>query len=173
MITINDKQNCCGCTACKAICPKHCIEMVPDIDGCLYPRVNKDNCIDCHMCENVCPIINRKEEIPFEQHAFLIQHKDAEILRDSTAGGGFSAVAQLVLSKGGIVYGAAYDEGLKVIHRYIKTEDELWRFRNSKYVQSDKSGVFNEIKGFLDSGKLVLFSGTPCENEGLLASLVK
>ena len=147
--------------------------MVADSDGCLYPEVNTETCIDCHLCEKVCPIINRKEEKPFEQHAFLIQHKDSEILRDSTAGGGFTAVAQWILSKGGIVYGAAYDENLKVVHRYVNKEKDLWRFRNSKYVQSNKSGVFQEIKHFLDSGKLVLFSGTPCENEGLLSFLRK
>jgi len=173
MIIITNKSNCCGCTACEAICPKQCIEMTADTDGCLYPKVDTSLCIDCHLCEKVCPINNRKEEVPTEQHAFLIQHKDEEILRDSTAGGGFTAVAQWILSKGGIVYGAAYDENLKVVHQYVEKEEDLWRFRNSKYVQSSKSGVFNEIKDFLDAGRLVLFSGTPCENEGLLSFLRK
>ena len=173
MIIIDKKSSCCGCTACEAICPKKCITMVADSDGCLYPEVNTETCIDCHLCEKVCPIINRKEEKPFEQHAFLVQHKDDDILLDSTSGGAFTAIAQWVLSKDGIVYGAAYDENLNVIHCSIDNEKDLWRFRNSKYVQSTKTGVFREIKKNLDTGKLVLFSGTPCENEGLLSFLSK
>lgn len=36
MIEVTEKQNCCGCTACVAVCPKNCIEMKEDMEGFLY-----------------------------------------------------------------------------------------------------------------------------------------
>ena len=61
------KQNCCGCTACVAVCPKGCITMCEDHEGFLYPVVDKKNCIDCTACEKVCPILNTSQELPFKQ----------------------------------------------------------------------------------------------------------
>lgn len=58
MIQIKEKQNCCGCTACVAICPKNCIEMKEDDEGFLYPVVDQGKCVDCKACERVCPILN-------------------------------------------------------------------------------------------------------------------
>ena len=61
MITITDKANCTGCSACYAICPKHCITMCPDAEGYLYPSVDINLCIDCGACENVCPIVSSQK----------------------------------------------------------------------------------------------------------------
>ena len=54
------KEECCGCTACYAICPKEAITMAEDEEGFLYPRVEEVNCIKCYMCLRVCPIKNTK-----------------------------------------------------------------------------------------------------------------
>lgn len=56
------KKDCCGCTACYAICPKRAIEMKEDEEGFEYPHINKDFCIRCYMCLTVCPIKEAKKE---------------------------------------------------------------------------------------------------------------
>lgn len=140
MIEIIEKQNCCGCTACAAICPKSCIEMKEDKEGFLYPIVDKKTCINCKACERVCPILNPKKEISFQQSGYIVQNKDAAVLRESTAGGAFTAIAKYVLNRGGAVFGVELSKNLTARHVYIESEKELSRFRNSKYVQSDLCG---------------------------------
>ena len=49
------KEECCGCTACYAICPKDAISMVGDEEGFKYPQIDIDKCVKCHLCESVCP----------------------------------------------------------------------------------------------------------------------
>lgn len=58
------KEECCGCTACKAICPQHAISMVEDEEGFDYPRIEENKCVGCYQCIEVCPIkisIERKK----------------------------------------------------------------------------------------------------------------
>lgn len=168
MINIVNKVDCCGCEACSNACPKKCIEMKSDEEGFLYPQVNQDTCINCGLCEKVCPIINH---VPREkndyQEAYLLQHKDDEICRESTAGGAFTGIASYVIEKGGIVFGVEMTEGYKVRHTSVETIDDLKKFRNSKYVQSRIGTVFQQVKHELNKGRLVCFSGTPCQVEGL------
>ena len=56
------KEDCCGCTACYAICPKSAITMQPDEEGFDYPVINPDLCVRCGMCLKVCPIKAAKKE---------------------------------------------------------------------------------------------------------------
>lgn len=141
MIEVNKKQDCCGCTACAAICPKDAIIMKEDNEGFLYPTVDKENCIDCGACERVCPIIHTAKEKPFEQAAYIVQNKDQKVLRESTAGGAFTAIAKYVLCNNGVVFGVELWTDLTAHHIVVETEKDLYRFRNSKYVQSSVGGV--------------------------------
>lgn len=50
------KEECCGCTACYAICPQHAISMIEDEEGFEYPQIDKTYCIKCKMCLKVCPM---------------------------------------------------------------------------------------------------------------------
>lgn len=173
MINIQDKKKCTGCTACYSVCPKHCISMRTDKEGFLYPEVNIEECIDCNLCEKVCPVLHAdKEETPHKQSGFLVQNKNEEIRKESTSGGAFTAIATWVIKQGGIVFGAAYtDDSFIVSHQAVERVEDLYKFRNSKYVQSDLGNSFSRVKELLVTGRLVLFSGTPCQIEGLCGYL--
>lgn len=140
MIEIKEKQNCCGCTACAAICPRKCISMKEDTEGFLYPSIDKNNCIECNACERVCPILNLKTEQEFNQEAYIVQNKDKDVLRESTSGGAFTAIAKYILKRNGVVFGVELGKNLVARHAYVDKEEELAHFRNSKYVQSNVGG---------------------------------
>lgn len=172
MIEITDKSQCCGCTACSSICPKKAIVMKQDEEGFVYPIIDKSKCVNCGLCDKVCPVKNAKENNK-NQHAYIFQNSNDEIRRESTSGGAFTAIAEYVIKNNGIVYGAIFDENYKVIHTGIDKKEELYKFRNSKYVQSEICNCYPEIKEHLDNGKMVCFSGTSCQVEGLKNYLMK
>lgn len=173
MIEIKDKKDCCGCWACEDVCPVQCITMDEDNEGFRYPTVDKDKCINCQLCEKVCPIINVKPEAEKPQKGYVLQNKDEKVLAESTSGGAFTAIATYVLEHGGVVFGGALNENNEARHIYVESVDELWRFRNSKYVQSLIGDTYVRARKFLKEGRLVCFSGTPCQMEGLIQFLRK
>lgn len=173
MLNIKDKSQCCGCAACANICPRGCLHMQPDEEGFLHPVADKGRCVDCGLCERVCPIKNAVKETAFPQEAYLVQNRDAQTRRRSTSGGAFTAIARAVLAQGGVVFGAAFEEGFHVRHVCVSREEELHRFQNSKYVQSEIGDTFALAKQYLESGSQVCFSGTPCQIEGLRRYLRK
>lgn len=173
MIEIKDKKDCCGCWACSNICPVKCITINEDEEGFRYPIVEKDKCINCHLCEKVCPIINVKPEVKKPQKGYVLQNKDDKVLAESTSGGAFTAIATYIINNGGVVFGAALNENNEARHIYVESVNKLWRFRNSKYVQSQIGETFSQAKKFLKEGRLVCFSGTPCQMEGLMQFLRK
>ena len=174
MIKVESKKDCTGCEACKSICPKNCIEMAPDEEGFLYPRVDHENCIDCGLCEKVCPILHSNDKTcQGRQKAYIVQHKCDKIRMESTSGGAFSAIAEYALGQGGAVFGAAFDTGFQIRHQMVNGSEELSKLRGSKYVQSQIGSAFQDAKEILESGRLVVFSGTPCQIEGLSSFLGK
>ena len=94
----------------------------------------------CGACERVCPIIHTAKEKPFEQAAYIVQNKDQKVLRESTAGGAFTAIAKYVLHNNGVVVGVELGADLTARHVAVEKENDLYRFRNSKYVQSSVGG---------------------------------
>ena len=167
-------KECTGCGACAHICPKACINMVPDKNGFLYPQVNNDKCVNCGICEKNCPVLNKTEqEIPINTNCYATKTNDETIRKQSSSGGIFSVIAEKILENNGIVYGAAFDESFVVKHIGISSINDLDLLRRSKYVQSDLNNSFSAIKQHLDDGKAVLFTGTPCQVEGLLSYLRK
>lgn len=166
-IEISDKAECCGCTACKSICPKQAIEMVEDEEGFLYPKVDIEKCIKCGACKRVCPIRSKYAFNNFKQKAYIFQNKNDESRKNATSGGFSDAIGEYVIKNGGVVFGAAYDENFKVIHCAATNKDELKKFRKSKYSQSDLQDTFYQVKEILNDNKMVCFIGTPCQIAGL------
>lgn len=176
MIQIVDKHDCCGCTACASICGHKALTMVADEEGFVYPECDESACTDCGLCEKVCPVITRDaskidNEIPIR--VLALHNKDEQTWTSSSSGGVFSALAELTVNRGGIVYGAEYDDRFVVVHRGETSADGILKFRGSKYVQSDLTGIYREIRAHLRDGKEVLFSGVPCQVEGLKNFLLK
>ena len=172
MIAITNKQNCCGCSACAQRCPKQCISMQADSEGFLYPKVDMGVCIDCHLCEKVCPVINPNEpRTPLGVYA--AKNANDEVRMASSSGGIFTCLAQRVLAESGVVFGARWDDDWNVVHDYVEKKDDIAKFRGSKYIQSNMRDCFKEAEIFLNSGRKVLFSGTPCQIAGLTRFLRK
>ena len=173
MIEIQRKEDCCGCSACASVCPKHCIQMKEDEEGFLYPLVDEKECIKCSLCNKTCPIKTQIPDEPKKQSAYLLQHRNEKIRAESTSGGAFTAIAKYVLERNGVVFGAAYDEAFNVKHIYVESYDELKKLRKSKYVQSEIGSAFIQVKDFLRHNRWVCFSGTPCQIEGLVKYIGK
>lgn len=176
MITLSRKEDCCGCGACMAVCHYAAISFTADNEGFSYPIVNEQNCVNCGLCEDVCPLFittHKNDNFTMESRFYAIWHKDKQILKNSSSGGAFWALAQWVIAQGGVVVGAAYSEHMQVNHEVASSLSEARRFRGSKYVQSNTEGIYLDVKNNLSTGKIVLFTGTPCQVKALKLFLRK
>ena len=162
-----DKAECTGCGACMSICPKGAISMQPDAEGFNYPAVDPALCVSCDLCEKRCPVGAAHEAHSVQ--AFGAQHRDAAVRGASSSGGVFTALARRMVSQGGVVFGAAFDDRLHVEHIGAMDESEIAGMRGSKYVQSDAADAMANAAALLARGIPVLFTGTPCQIDGLLA----
>ncbi len=173
---ICDKSACTGCGACANICPVKCIKMEYDFEGYIYPNINEQACINCGACNRVCPQL--AEGVGSERNGAKIAYqalsKDESVLLRSTSGGMFSELARVILEDGGVVFGAYFDvTDMSVHHSYIENYEYIDRFNGSKYIGSNVHCCFEEAKSFLKQGRKVLFSGTPCQIDGLRSYLSK
>lgn len=161
-------DQCTGCTACASVCGVGAIRMAPDDTGFLFPVVDDTSkCVGCLKCQQVCPIRHENSADPSPK-TFVAQNVDAHVRMNSTSGGVFSALGEIVLSAGGVIYGCTLtSDRLEARHIRVDTSRNLFKLRGSKYVQSDLSGIFVAVRRDLKNGKSVLFSGTPCQVSGL------
>lgn len=172
MIEINNKKDCMGCHACSNVCPQSCVSMEDDIEGFWYPKVDHDKCKKCGLCIKVCPIINKITLIN-EPCAYACINKEEVVRLESSSGGIFTIIAEYIIEKGGVVFGAGFDKRFAVKHSFIETKEEIYKFRGSKYVQSKIADTYKQVKYFLNQGKEVLFTGTTCQISGLKSYLAK
>lgn len=173
MINITDKTQCCGCSACANICPAQCIQMKADDEGFVYPIIDAMRCLSCKKCEQVCPILHTAPESQKKPDAWAVINTNEEIRKESSSGGVFSLLAENVIQHGGMVFGAAFNEHFDVEHIAVENIEGLARLRGSKYTQSRIGMNFQQVQNYLKSGRKVLFSGTPCQIEGLRSFLGK
>ena len=177
MIQITNKTDCCGCNACGDVCNKKAITFKTDIEGFWYPEVDKDKCNNCGLCEKVCPIINinnlKKNDTEKPLHTIAAINKNMRVRWDSTSGGAFSALAEVMYSQEGYVSGAIYNEDFSVRNYISNCHEDLSRLRSSKYLQSNAEGLYSKIRILLKSGEKVLACGTPCQMAALRTFLQK
>ncbi|KAA8665388.1 Coenzyme F420 hydrogenase/dehydrogenase, beta subunit C-terminal domain [Clostridium sp. HV4-5-A1G] len=175
MIPYNQEDKCIGCGACMLICPFKCIKIQQNSQGFWYPRVDIKNCVNCGACDKVCVMQNEnyKKYISVKISAYALQHKDKKVLRESTSGGAFTAIIQSFCNENSVVFGSTMNDHIKVYHTYVKDLKKIKIFRKSKYVESFMGTTYSDVKKFLEEGKRVLFSGTPCQVGGLKQFLNK
>jgi coenzyme F420-reducing hydrogenase beta subunit len=162
--------DCTGCTACASGCPKSAISMERDKEGFLYPVIHSDLCVRCGHCTAVCPALNPRKMTDSMPAVYAAWNKDDVIRKDSTSGGMFSLLAEDTLESGGVVFGAALDPEMHLRHIACFQKEDLRHLRGAKYVQSDLGETYREIQELLKV-RPVLFSGTPCQVDGLYAFL--
>ena len=169
---ILEQEKCCGCTACLSICPLKCISMVEDEQGFLRPQVDNQKCIDCGQCEKVCPALHLFEErMPIK--VWAAKNNDEAVRMSSSSGGIFMALADWTIQRGGVVFGARFDENWEVMHDYAETPEAVEAFKGSKYLQSRMGDCYVRAKEFLNAGRWVLFTGVQCQIAGLKKYLGK
>lgn len=172
MILFENKKDCCGCGACYNACPKNAISMQEDDCGYIYPVIDSELCVECGKCSQVCAFQNHNEtNTPQKVYAAAV--KDNDVIMNSSFGGIFTALADYVIENGGIVFGAAFDSDWNVKHIAVKSKEQLRYLRGSKYTQSSTGTSFRQVRELLNAGKLVLYSGTPCQIAGLKGFLGK
>lgn len=176
---ITHHDNCTGCAACATICPASCITMKPDKDGFYYPDIDVKSCISCNMCKRICntksgnekEISLQKKEVDDEKSGWDVQayacyNKDIAARLRASSGGIFELLAKQILKENGVVFGVKM-EGLKAVHSYAERVEDLKDLLGSKYMQSEVGDAYKKAKQFLEQGRYVLFSGTPCQIDAL------
>lgn len=163
-----NKVQCFGCEACVQVCPVQAIMMCEDEEGFCYPIIDEKLCIGCDLCSSVCPYENKPNKNKTEKYVFGGYHKDINVRNRSTSGGAFTAIVDAWCDDNYVVFGAA-SKGLKVYHTYVTNKKDIGIFCKSKYSQSNIGDSYRLVREFLRQGKKVIFSGTPCQNAGLLS----
>lgn len=168
------KKYCTKCGVCISVCPKNAINYKDKSGREIYPSINRSLCIECGLCTQICHMNSKNKNYGCDEPIFIAcKYKDSEIVKSSSSGGAFYALAKYILTNGGIVYGAAWNNEMEVQHIEIDKVEELPLLHGSKYVESDLSIVFQSIKRRLSENRWVLFSGTPCHVASLYAYLRK
>lgn len=168
MLTV-DHKHCTGCGSCIEACPQLAVVKIRDKYKFIYPSIDKDVCTLCGRCVEVCPL-DKLLETPdrtFDTVYYAAKARAADALTDSHAGGIFPLLAKSVIAEGGVVYGCAFDENRHPRHIRAVSLRELEPLRGLKPVQSDTDGIYASVKDDAESGIPVLFSGTPCQCDGL------
>lgn len=156
---------CTGCSACVQTCPVNCIQMVEDQNGFKYPEIDESKCIHCKKCVRLCPA--EKEMKSHTPVFYMAWAKEKSILKNSSSGGAFTILADIILEQGGVVFGTSFDEksfDLTIID--IENSADLDKLRLSKYYQSTVGESYAKAKEYLKTRK-VMFCGTPCQIAGL------
>lgn len=158
--------DCCGCAVCADTCPQRCISMTQMQDGFVYPVIDSNLCNNCGLCAKKCPVLNPMTNLS-QETVHAVCAKSFNQRNCGSSGGVFGLLAEVVLNEGGKVWGAAFNEKLKLIHTHASHKSDLMPLLKSKYIQSDLTDVYRQVLCDLKSGIYTLFCGTPCQCNAL------
>ncbi len=165
-----DKNKCTGCKMCADICPRNAISFSANEDGFWYPTVDAEACVQCGACLKRCPAAEEGAQADdcSRRVVYAAWNRDESARRDSTSGGVYRAFAERVIANGGFLVGSVYSEDF-CSARHICSDDpaDISRIMGSKYFQSDTAGIYKKTKELLQTGREVLFCGTPCQVSAL------
>jgi len=154
---------CYSCGVCSIVCPQKAVFMECDKKGFLYPKVNNELCTNCGICIDNCVgtgrVISDKKPII----CIGCRLKKPEEIKNSSSGGAFVLVADFILQEQGYIVGAILTDTFEVEHIVTNNRIDRDKMRGSKYLQSDLKDVFIKVKHLLEIGKVVLFTGLPCQ----------
>ena len=161
-------ESCTGCGMCVQLCKHSAIKMISDAEGFPRPVIAEDLCLECGLCQQRCPV-NNQDSVEHKEpiNVFSGWSCDENVRMESSSGGAFSEIAKYVIARNGVVFGVALDEDVKAMHIHVDNEVDLYKLRGSKYVQSFVGDSYIETEKLLRQGRMVLFSGTPCQIAGL------
>ncbi len=173
-----EKENCTGCGACAAVCPKGSIVQKTDDLGFFYPEI-RGECVHCGACDRVCPALQisegNKENLYHPMRSYIGVHKKQDVIMSCSSGGAFPAIVTAFFGEqGGTLFAASFDDNWHLFHRAYKVgRDEYEQAKKSKYIQSDIWQCYAEVEKLLNRKEKVLFVGTPCQVAGLHTFLKK
>ncbi len=157
---------CVSCGACASVCKLDAISLTRTTEGFQIATIDQNKCVDCGMCRKVCPALNEVDKYQDAAEVYAFKADD-ELRKNSTSGGAFAALADAVIAQNGVFYGAAQLDDFSVAHIRGESSDDLTKMQGTKYIQSDLTACYAQIENDLKQGRKVLFSGTPCQVDGV------
>ena len=174
ILSLLDEKMCTGCSSCANACPVGAINIQSNSLGYYKSTIDESICINCGRCIKVCPALELPEKLNDNvPKCFAVAAKEKEVLSSSSSGGVFTLLARETFKEEGHVVGAAWKDDNTVEHIMIDDISELYKLQKSKYLQSYVGKNLTEVKKKLEQGKLVLFTGCPCQVAGLKKFLRK
>lgn len=171
-----DKDKCCGCEVCKSVCKPNAISLKSNDEGFLYPEIDDNICVKCGKCSLTCPVLNHTES-KMQSDCYAGYIADKNILINSSSGGFFTALANNFLRiypDDGYVVGVVWDTTYSNVYHFCSKDiNDIAKMRGSKYIQSNKGNIYDEVLSKLESEFNVLFVGCPCEVVALKRYLKK
>lgn len=161
MIQFDFSKSCFSCGACGDSCPVGAISY----NETLHPVIDESKCIRCMLCEKVCIHLNppKASQEPWPEQGYVLKNRDDAVRKNSSSGGVFLSLAKAVLENGGYVCGCVYDDAQMPKHIVADDLESCKKMMGSKYVKSDTQGCIATIKDLTENGKIVLFTGVPCQ----------
>lgn len=157
---------CCGCGACASVCVHNAVSVRKNEQGFEHYLIDTEKCVKCGQCRTVCPMTNiTAQDMRLSKALYSVKSNFIQTLKKSSSGGVAYELSKMLMERGYVVCGCAYDTASNSAKHILLMPDEidkLYLFQGSKYIQSILSAALADIDGILDQYKLVFF-GTPCQ----------
>ena len=157
---------CVSCGACAAVCKLDAIRMTRNKEGFQVAMIDRIKCVDCGMCQKVCPALSEVKKHQRDAEVYAFKAND-DLRKRSTSGGAFAALAEAIIKQNGVFCGAAQGGDFSVSHIRGESAGDLAKMQGTKYLPSDVTACYSQIAEDLKQGRMVLFSGTPCQVDGV------